>query len=121
MLAGVGTPQRSSVSLTRDEKRIYIGLLALRLFFALRPSYLHQDEHYQSLEPFVARVFPSWQSEGQATWEQDLHQPVHSVVLLWPVLGTLMHGVKAFGGGPRSVFYGSRLLWFVGSLGIGKS
>ena len=31
-------------------RRVYLLLLAVRLYFALQPSYIHPDEHFQGPE-----------------------------------------------------------------------
>lgn len=101
------------------QRRLYVTLLALRLAFALQPSYLHPDEHYQSLAPFAARFFPNWNSAGQVTWEWDARKPIRSVVVLWPLLGGLMRGVGLAGRGPEVLFYATRVAWFVLSIVVG--
>jgi phosphatidylinositol glycan class Z len=34
-------------------RRTYLLLLLVRIYFALSPSYVHPDEHFQSLEVFA--------------------------------------------------------------------
>lgn len=34
-------------------RRAYLFILLIRIYFALSPSYVHPDEHFQSLEPFA--------------------------------------------------------------------
>lgn len=31
-------------------RRVYLGLLIVRLYFASQPSYIHPDEHFQGPE-----------------------------------------------------------------------
>ena len=39
-------------------RRTYLGLVLLRLYFALSPSYLHPDEHFQGPEVIAGELKP---------------------------------------------------------------
>lgn len=56
--------------------RIYLLLLAVRLYFALSPSYIHPDENFQGPEVIAGKLFDSTREgysislvEGRP-WEQ---------------------------------------------------
>lgn len=38
-------------------RRTYLVLLLIRVYFALSPSYIHPDEHFQGLEVFAGKLF----------------------------------------------------------------
>lgn len=38
-------------------RRLYLFLLLVRVYFALSPSYIHPDEHFQGLEVIAGTVF----------------------------------------------------------------
>ncbi|KUL88112.1 hypothetical protein ZTR_04030 [Talaromyces verruculosus] len=83
-------------------RRTYLLLLLVRIYFALSPSYVHPDEHFQSLEVFAGRIY-SYPS--QLTWEFTSDNPIRSVFPLWPVYGLPMNLVK----------------WFYNETGLGSS
>ncbi|OKL61674.1 GPI mannosyltransferase 4 [Talaromyces atroroseus] len=83
-------------------RRAYLLLLLIRVYFALSPSYVHPDEHFQSLEVFAGRIY-SYPS--QLTWEFVSDNPIRSVFPLWPVYGLPMNLVK----------------WFYNETGLGSS
>ncbi|EEA24506.1 alpha 1,2 mannosyltransferase [Talaromyces marneffei ATCC 18224] len=74
-------------------RRTYLLLLLVRIYFALSPSYVHPDEHFQSLEVFAGRIY-SYPS--QLTWEFTSENPIRSVFPLWPVYGLPMNLLKWF-------------------------
>lgn len=68
-------------------RRTYLFLLAVRLWFALSPSYLHPDENFQGPEviagktaaahppclhvnPWARVATPSWRDSVPASWAQ---------------------------------------------------
>ena len=40
-------------------RRLYLLLLAVRLYFALQPSYIHPDEHFQGPEVMASKHLSS--------------------------------------------------------------
>ena len=79
-------------------KLAYVALLAVRLYFALSPSYIHPDEHFQGPEVVAGTCFLlasklcadslpgelfNWHS--QRTWEFTSAQPIRSFFPLWVV------------------------------------
>ncbi|KAE8351682.1 GPI mannosyltransferase 4 [Aspergillus coremiiformis] len=62
-------------------RRTYLLLLVIRVYFALSPSYIHPDEHFQGPEVFAGRVlsYPS-----KLPWEFTADKPIRSVFPLWP-------------------------------------
>ncbi|KAL4883261.1 Alg9-like mannosyltransferase family-domain-containing protein [Aspergillus karnatakaensis] len=63
-------------------RRTYLVLLLIRVYFALSPSYIHPDEHFQGLEVFAGRVlsYPS-----RLPWEFTSEHPIRSIFPLWPI------------------------------------
>ncbi|CAH01341.1 glycosylphosphatidylinositol-alpha 1,2 mannosyltransferase [Kluyveromyces lactis] len=56
----------------------YLGLI-IGLLIALEPSYIHPDEHFQTLEP----IFTAWTgAKGTATWEFLPENPCRSITIL---------------------------------------
>ncbi|KAL1981440.1 hypothetical protein VTN96DRAFT_2656 [Rasamsonia emersonii] len=82
-------------------RRAYLVLLLVRIYFALSPSYLHPDEHFQGPEVFAGRIY-SYPS--QLTWEFTSEHPIRSVFPLWPVYGLPM----------------GLMSWFYNETGIGS-
>ncbi|KAL1969028.1 hypothetical protein VTN77DRAFT_862 [Rasamsonia byssochlamydoides] len=74
-------------------RRTYLVLLLVRIYFALSPSYLHPDEHFQGPEVFAGRIY-SYPS--QLTWEFTSTNPIRSVFPLWPVYGLPMGLMRWF-------------------------
>ncbi|CRG88583.1 phosphatidylinositol glycan, class Z [Talaromyces islandicus] len=74
-------------------RRTYLLLLLVRVYFALSPSYLHPDEHFQGPEVFAGRIY-SYPS--LLTWEFTSQHPIRSVFPLWPVYGLPMGLLKWF-------------------------
>lgn len=58
-------------------RRTYLLLLLIRVYFALSPSYLHPDEHFQGPEVFAGR-FHLLTSTG--------YTPISTATQLWLVL-----------------------------------
>ncbi|KAK8213523.1 alpha 1,2 mannosyltransferase [Zalaria obscura] len=97
-------------------RRIYLLLVLLRLYYALSPSYLHPDEHFQGPEVIAGRIFgyPS-----NLTWEFTSATPIRSVFPLWLIYGwplTILKWIwEGFGWDavPATVtFYTLRVLMF---------
>ncbi|KAI9830955.1 MAG: alpha 1,2 mannosyltransferase [Phylliscum demangeonii] len=68
-------------------RRLYLFFVAVRLYFALCPSYLHPDENFQGPEVIAGRIF---QYPVHLTWEFTGPHPIRSVYPLWPVYGMPM-------------------------------
>ncbi|KAF2231931.1 glycosyltransferase family 22 protein [Viridothelium virens] len=69
-------------------RRAYLLLVAVRLYFALSPSYLHPDEHFQGPEVIANRIF---NYPSSPTWEFTSSHPIRSAFPLWLVYGTPMY------------------------------
>ncbi|KAJ5927944.1 GPI mannosyltransferase 4 [Penicillium verhagenii] len=82
-------------------RRTYLLLLLIRVYFALSPSYLHPDEHFQGPEVFAGRIF---EYPSKLTWEFTTDRPIRSVFPLWPIYDVPM----------------SLLKWFYGEIGTGS-
>ncbi|GAB7362381.1 hypothetical protein MBLNU230_g2706t1 [Neophaeotheca triangularis] len=63
-------------------RRLYLALALVRLYFALSPSYIHPDEHFQGPEIIAGEIFGS---PTFKTWEFTSDQPIRSVFPLWLV------------------------------------
>ncbi|GAM82060.1 hypothetical protein ANO11243_000390 [Dothideomycetidae sp. 11243] len=97
-------------------RRTYLGLVLLRLYLAVSPSYLHPDEHFQGPEVIAGQVFgfPS-----HLTWEFSSSTPIRSIYPIWLIYGwplTILKWVwDGLGYGqvrPDLVFYALRLVMF---------
>ncbi|KAK0304557.1 alpha 1,2 mannosyltransferase [Friedmanniomyces endolithicus] len=97
-------------------RRVYLFLVCLRLYFALSPSYIHPDEHFQGPEIIAGEIF-SWPS--YKTWEFTSSHPIRSIFPLWLIYGpplTLLKWVCDGAGyhvSPMAVFYTLRLFMFL--------
>ncbi|KIW20464.1 hypothetical protein PV08_01039 [Exophiala spinifera] len=96
---------------------VYLLLLFVRVYFALRPSYLHPDEIFQGPEPIAGYLFPY---PSHKTWEWDSDRPIRSVFPLWPVYGLPMALLKWIWAqeedglvSPNIIYYTLRLVMFV--------
>ncbi|EAA64414.1 hypothetical protein AN2303.2 [Aspergillus nidulans FGSC A4] len=74
-------------------RRTYLLLLLIRAYFALSPSYIHPDEHFQGLEVFAGRIlsYPS-----RLPWEFTSERPIRSVFPLYPIYGVPISLLKWF-------------------------
>ena len=52
--------------------RIYLTLVAIRLYFALSPSYIHPDENFQGPEVIAGKSQASTAHHSRRTWLQSL-------------------------------------------------
>ncbi|KAA8910889.1 Alg9-like mannosyltransferase family-domain-containing protein [Sphaerosporella brunnea] len=96
-------------------RRIYLLLLAVRLYFALSPSYIHPDEHFQGPEVMAGTIF-NWPTHK--TWEFTAEAPIRSFFPLWLVYGlpmTFFHWISPAERAPITIFYMLRTLFFLSS------
>ncbi|KAK0259522.1 alpha 1,2 mannosyltransferase [Friedmanniomyces endolithicus] len=97
-------------------RRVYLFLVCLRLYFALSPSYIHPDEHFQGPEIIAGEIF-DWPS--YKTWEFTSDHPIRSIFPLWLIYGPPLTILKWVCGGagyhvsPMAVFYTLRLFMFL--------
>ncbi|KAK2803371.1 hypothetical protein FQN50_007030 [Emmonsiellopsis sp. PD_5] len=98
-------------------RRSSLLLLLVRVYFALAPSYLHPDEHFQGPEIFAGQIFSF---PSKPTWEFTSEHPIRSVFPLWLIYGlpmTLLKWLWAEAGSgtipPSLVYYVLRLGMFV--------
>ncbi|ATY60246.1 GPI mannosyltransferase 4 [Cordyceps militaris] len=99
-------------------RRTYLLLVAIRLWFALSPSYLHPDENFQGPEVIAGEIFSY---PVRRTWEFTNDNPIRSVFPLWPVYGLPMLLLRWLwiGNGndgeipPIAVFWTLRVLMFL--------
>ncbi|KAF2227960.1 glycosyltransferase family 22 protein [Elsinoe ampelina] len=97
-------------------RRTYLGLVLLRLYFAVSPSYLHPDEHFQGPEVIAGQIF---HTRSNLTWEFTSATPIRSIFPLWLIYGwplTILHWIwDGLGFGtvpPNVIYYGLRLIMF---------
>ncbi|CAK1366581.1 unnamed protein product [Cercospora beticola] len=104
-------------------RRIYLLLVLVRLYFALSPSYIHPDEHFQGPEIIAGEVFgyPIYK-----TWEFTTDHPIRSIFPFWLIYGwplTVLKWVhEGLGYGPvqpATAFYCLRCLMFLISFVLG--
>ena len=114
-------------------RRLYLALILVRLYFALSPSYIHPDEHFQGPE-VVAGEMPIRASTDRIltflgavygwptykTWEFDSASPIRSLFPLWLVYGIPLTILKwlweglGYGQVPPTVaFYTLRIMMFL--------
>ncbi|KAK2774962.1 alpha 1,2 mannosyltransferase [Onygenales sp. PD_12] len=98
-------------------RRSSLLLLLVRVYFALAPSYLHPDEHFQGPEIVAGQIFSF---PSNPTWEFTSEHPIRSVFPLWLIYGlpmTLLKWLWAEAGSgsipPSLVYYVLRLAMFV--------
>ncbi|KAF2151192.1 glycosyltransferase family 22 protein [Myriangium duriaei CBS 260.36] len=97
-------------------RRTYLGLILLRLYLAVSPSYLHPDEHFQGPEVIAGSVFGF---PHKLTWEFTAAAPIRSIYPIWLIYGwplTIFKWVwDGIGYGdvhPELVYYALRLVMF---------
>ncbi|GAB7346509.1 hypothetical protein MBLNU457_5197t1 [Dothideomycetes sp. NU457] len=100
-------------------RRTYLALVLLRLYFALSPSYLHPDEHFQGPEVIASHIYGY---KPNLTWEFTSDHPIRSIFPLWIAYGwplTLLEWLsEGFGYesvSPTVVFYALRIVMFTGN------
>ncbi|KAL7276881.1 alpha 1,2 mannosyltransferase [Rhizina undulata] len=96
-------------------RRVYFLLVFVRLYFALSPSYIHPDEHFQGPEVIAGHIF-SWPTTK--TWEFLPESPIRSVFPLWAAYGLPMQLVRwivpdSHTLSPLWMFYGLRTMFFL--------
>ncbi|KAK9480065.1 Alg9-like mannosyltransferase family-domain-containing protein [Lipomyces japonicus] len=91
----------------------YLGLLLVRLYFTLSPSYIHPDEHFQGPQVIAGDVF-AW--NVSKTWEFTGDAPIRSVLPLWLAYGIPLTIVRWIYGSlvnPALAYYCLRIFFFV--------
>lgn len=123
-------------------RRLYLVLVLARLYFALSPSYIHPDEHFQGPEIIAGRLQQTAAattfnytdfSQGEVfgyptykTWEFTSSQPIRSIFPCWLIYGWPLTVLKwlweGLGNGPVPpviAFYSLRILMFLLSFILG--
>ncbi|EMC97588.1 glycosyltransferase family 22 protein [Baudoinia panamericana UAMH 10762] len=97
-------------------RRLYLMLVLARLYFALQPSYVHPDEHFQGPEVITGDIF-GW--PVYRTWEFTSGHPIRSIFPLWlvyrpplTIFKWICHGL-GYQAAPIDVFYALRLFMFL--------
>ncbi|KAI1799939.1 glycosyltransferase family 22 protein [Daldinia bambusicola] len=99
-------------------RRTHLFLVLVRLWFALKPSYLHPDENFQGPEVIAGQIFSY---PVRLTWEFTSDHPIRSVFPLWPVYGLPMLLLNWLWAGygedgeipPIAVFWTLRVVMFI--------
>lgn len=125
-------------------RRLYLLLVVVRLWFALSPSYIHPDEHFQGPEIIAGEAHASArcvynQSRTNSivageifgyptykTWEFTTSHPIRSTFPFWLIYGGPLTLLKWIWGGlgnepvsPITAFYCLRALMFLMSFVLG--
>ncbi|KAK6522302.1 alpha 1,2 mannosyltransferase [Arthrobotrys megalospora] len=98
------------------KRRLYLSLALARLYFALTPSYIHPDEHFQGPEVVAGEHF-GW--KVTKTWEFTADKPIRSYVPLLAVYAmpmTLLQWIANGDPSPTMLFYAVRLLFYFFSM-----
>ncbi|KAK6502565.1 alpha 1,2 mannosyltransferase [Arthrobotrys conoides] len=98
------------------KRRLYLSLALARLYFALTPSYIHPDEHFQGPEVVAGEHF-GW--KVTKTWEFTAEKPIRSYVPLLAVYAmpmTLLQWIANGDPSPTMLFYAVRLLFYFFSM-----
>ncbi|AAS53766.2 AFR395Cp [Eremothecium gossypii ATCC 10895] len=77
----------------------YIWLL-VALLVALEPAYVHPDEHMQSVEVMMQKIFGL---RGTVPWEFQPEYAARSFAPLWIFMGPALVAARLFNAGPRVV------------------
>ncbi|KAI5303638.1 alpha 1,2 mannosyltransferase, partial [Ascosphaera atra] len=72
-------------------RRAYLLLLLVRVYFALSPSYIHPDEHFQGPEVLAGHIFDF---PSTPPWEFTSATPIRSIVTPWLLYGLPMTFTK---------------------------
>ncbi|KAJ6263991.1 GPI mannosyltransferase [Drechslerella dactyloides] len=98
------------------KRRLYLCLSLIRLYFALAPSYIHPDEHFQGPEVVAGEHF-GW--KVTKTWEFTADHPIRSYVPLLAVYAlpmTVLQWIVNAAPNPTMLFYSVRLLFYFFSM-----
>ncbi|KAK6458628.1 alpha 1,2 mannosyltransferase [Scheffersomyces xylosifermentans] len=72
-------------------RQFYFVLLGLRFYFALSNSYIHPDEHFQTLEVLTNRIF---NYSTNVPWEFSSKDPARSIGVLYLLYGPVLYAIK---------------------------
>ncbi|KAG2735997.1 hypothetical protein G9P44_000087 [Scheffersomyces stipitis] len=72
----------------------YLVLLALRFYFALANSYIHPDEHFQSMEVICNKIL---HYSGNLPWEFTSGNQARSMGPLYLMYGPILYSIKWLG------------------------
>ncbi|SCU95228.1 LADA_0G14378g1_1 [Lachancea dasiensis] len=89
-------------------KTVHILSYLVGLFFALEPSYIHPDEHFQSMEILAHRILGT---RGTIPWEFEPEHAARSFVPLYVVYGPAFYFFRMFWG--TSASSGIALMYLV--------
>lgn len=75
-------------------RHIYVSTIVLRFLFGLSDSYIHPDEHFQTIEILTAKFF---NFSTNIPWEFTIDQPARSMGPLYAFYGPLYGLIKLMG------------------------
>ncbi|KAJ1896095.1 alpha 1,2 mannosyltransferase, partial [Coemansia sp. IMI 209127] len=107
----------------RRPSTLYAALLAVRVLFALSPSYIHPDEFFQAPEVAASDILGV---DALRTWEFVVASPpIRSIVPIYMYSGLPFALLRlgeplGYAASPRAVFWAQRLAMAVLSLGIDR-
>lgn len=87
-------------------RHIFFLSIGLRFLFGLSNSYIHPDEHFQSLEILSNKIF---NYSTTYSWEFTSENPIRSYGPLYMIYGPLLLLVKSLGLDPLKIWYLVRL------------
>lgn len=73
---------------------VYFISIGLRFVFALSNSYIHPDEHFQSLEVMTSRILGY---SANIPWELASDAPARSLAPLYLIYGPILYSIKLLG------------------------
>lgn len=97
-----------ALSLDFNWRYVYLVAIGLRFVFALSNSYIHPDEHFQSLEILTNKIFDF---TTKSPWEFESVTPSRSFGPLYLVYGPILYLIKLVGlsPSPLQIWYLVRL------------
>lgn len=93
----------------------YLGLILLRLYFAVQKSYIHPDEMFQGSEVIVGNLY-DW--DVIHTWEFVSSRPIRSIVPIYLFQSPLLYHLRMMlpDDSTTAIFYTLRFQQFLWSL-----
>ncbi|KAJ2865465.1 alpha 1,2 mannosyltransferase [Coemansia erecta] len=106
----------------RRPSTLYAALLAVRVLFALSPSYIHPDEFFQAPEVAASDILGV---DALRTWEFAASPPIRSIVPIYMYSGLpfallRLGELLGYAASPRAVFWAQRLAMAVLSLAVDR-
>lgn len=87
-------------------RTVYFITIGLRFVFALSDSYIHPDEHFQSLQVLGSKILGF---NTNLPWEFTSEEPARSLGPLYLIYGPLLYILKWINANPMQIWYLLRL------------